>query len=436
MNPLAQELNQIIESSNPFVLEMLSALGKNLYFPKGILSQSAEAKAKAHDLNATIGIATERAGIMHLPSIMQPLGDLTPETSLTYAPSFGLPALRAQWRQSLYQKNPSLADHLISLPVVTCGVTHAVSVFADMWVDPGDVVVLPDMFWGNYQLILNVRKGAELQTYPLFNNSGGFNVEALAQTVKQVAARRRKVIVLLNFPNNPTGYTPTRQEGEQIAALLEETARAGHNVLAVCDDAYFGLFYDERSLSESLFATLSQRHEHLLAVKLDGPTKECYVWGLRVGFITYGIPCITNAAPLYEALEKKTAGAVRGSISNAAHLSQTVILNALQQPQYLAEKDEKYAILKRRATRVQQVLADPRYQTAWEAYPFNSGYFMCLRLKTVAAEPLRQHLLEKYGVGLIALGGHNLRVAFSCLEEEDIPRLFDIILQGITDLTD
>jgi hypothetical protein len=60
---------------------------------------------------------------------------------------------------------------------------------------------------------------------------------------------------------------------------------------------------------------------------------------------------------------------------------------------------------------------------------------MCLRLKTVDAEALRVHLLDKYGVGLIALGPTDLRVAFSCLEEGDVRELFDIVLQGVKDLT-
>lgn len=434
MNPLAQELNTLIEKSNPHVLAMLSSLGRRLYFPKGILSQSAEAKTGAWDLNATIGIATERGGIMHFPSIMQSLGSLTPENSITYAPSFGLPALRKQWQESLYQKNPSLAGKPVSLPVATCGVTHAVSVFADVWVDPQDLVILPDMFWGNYQLILNVRKEAEILTYPLFSTSGGFNLEAFAATLQTAASQRRKLIVMLNFPNNPTGYTPTRQEGARIVEILEDTARSGCNVLAVTDDAYFGLFYDDQSLSESLFAQCCNRHARLLAVKLDGPTKESYVWGLRVGFITYGGLWENEGSGLLEALEKKTAGAIRGSISNASHLSQTLVLNSLQNADNAREKQEKYAILKRRAQEVQRVLSDPKYHPAWEVYPFNSGYFMCIRLKTVPAEALRVHLLNTYGVGLIALGADNLRIAFSCLEESDVARLFDRILQGVKDL--
>ncbi|HAD04865.1 MAG TPA: hypothetical protein DCF93_09690, partial [Desulfuromonas sp.] len=66
MNPLAKELNDLIAQHNPHVVEMLSDLGKNIFFPKGILTQSAEAKDKAHKYNATIGIATENGGPMYL----------------------------------------------------------------------------------------------------------------------------------------------------------------------------------------------------------------------------------------------------------------------------------------------------------------------------------------------------------------------------------
>ncbi|MBU1904059.1 MAG: hypothetical protein KJ573_10765, partial [Proteobacteria bacterium] len=60
MNPIAKDLNRIIRAGNEHVYEMLSEVGKNLFFPKGILSQGAEAKEKAHRFNATIGMATEK----------------------------------------------------------------------------------------------------------------------------------------------------------------------------------------------------------------------------------------------------------------------------------------------------------------------------------------------------------------------------------------
>jgi hypothetical protein len=52
----------------------------------------------------------------------------------------------------------------------------------------------------------------------------------------------------------------------------------------------------------------------------------------------------------------------------------------------------------------------------------------------VDAESLRVHLLNRYGVGLISIGKSDLRIAFSCIEKEDVRELFDIIYQGAKDL--
>ena len=435
MNPIAKKLNLDIEKGNPVLLEMMSDIGRQLFFPKGILSQGAEAKEKAHKINATIGIATERGRTMRFDSVMAAINDIRPEESLTYAPSFGIPALRKKWQESIFEKNSSFSDEKISLPVVTCGITHGISVFADVWVDPGDVVILPDMMWGNYNLILSVRKGAKISKYSIFTENGEFNLKAFKNKIREEAGKNKKLVVILNFPHNPSGYTVTEKEGNKIVEILINQAEAGTNILAVTDDSYFGLFYEEESIKESLFARLCNKNSRLLAVKLDGCTKENFVWGLRIGFITYGCKIEGNPAPVYEALEKKTAGCVRGNISNASHLSQSIVLKSMLSEKYPAEKEEKFMILKKRAERVKEILADAKYKDAWDVHPFNSGYFMCIRLKSVDAERLRVHLLDKYGVGLISIDDKNLRIAFSCVEENDIKELFDIILKGVQDLS-
>jgi len=434
MNPLAEQLNSIIEKGNSHLLEMLSDVGKNLFFPKGILSQGAEAKEKGHRINATVGIATEKGRTMHFPSVMASIEGIPPEESLTYAPSFGIPALRKAWQEALFAKNPSLAGKTISLPVVTCGVTHAISVFSDIWINPGDVVILPDMMWGNYNMVLSVRGGAEISQYSVFSEKSGYNVSAFEKKVREEAEKHQKIVVLLNFPHNPSGYALTKHEGSRIVDVLADLAESGTNVVAAFDDSYFGLFYEDESLKESLFAHLCDMHPRLTAVKLDGATKESFVWGLRIGFITYGCKCEGDSLPVYEALEKKSAGCVRGNISNASHLGQAIVLRSMKDNRNQLEKKEKFEILRKRAMRVKEVLSDPKYEDAWDAYPFNAGYFMCIRLKSADAETLRLHLLEKYGVGLISLGEKNLRIAFSCLEENQIPELFDTILTGIEDL--
>jgi len=238
-----------------------------------------------------------------------------------------------------------------------------------------------------------------------------------------------KKIVLLTFPNNPTGYTPTEEEASQLAECLVQEARKGHPVLALVDDAYFGLVYEPGIFKESLFSLLADAHENLLAVKIDGATKEAYVWGFRVGFLTYGIKGL--APSLAQALEDKTAGAVRATISNAPHLSQSLVFRALSSPEYEIEKKEKFALLKRRYETTKQILnANPQYREVFIPLPFNSGYFMCIQLLNgLEGEKVRQRLLREYDIGVIAFG-NLLRIAFSAVKEETLPLLFDSIYKA------
>jgi aspartate/methionine/tyrosine aminotransferase len=272
-----------------------------------------------------------------------------------------------------------------------------------------------------------------MKKHVTFTEQGGYNTEAFKAELKKTAAEKGKAVVLLNFPNNPSGYTPTVAEGDAIVAAILEVADAGCNVVAVTDDAYFGLFYED-SLKESLFGKLANRHPRVLAIKLDGATKEEYVWGFRTGFITFGATSTEPQAKMLEALEKKTMGIIRAKISNCPHPSQTFVIEALKSPDFLPQKEEKYKVMKGRALKVKQVLDSGKYNDAFVYYPFNSGYFMCLKLKTVDAEKLRVHLLDKYGVGAISTNSTDLRIAFSCIAEENIQELFDIIYQGVKDL--
>ncbi|HBW35451.1 aminotransferase class I/II-fold pyridoxal phosphate-dependent enzyme [Desulfosporosinus sp. BICA1-9] len=429
MNEIAQDLNNQIQQENPFVYELLSELGKNLYYPKGILTQTAEANQKAYRFNATIGIATENGQPMFLPLIQETLNNYGPKDLYPYAPPAGKPELRQLWREKMLQENPSLKDKSFSNPIVTNALTHGLSIVADLFINENDSLVLPDKLWGNYNFIFGVRRGAKNVLFPFYTKDGAFNTAAMREALLS-KRDQGKAVLLLNFPNNPTGYTPNEEEAKEIVEALREVAQQGMNLVVITDDAYYGLFYED-SIKESLFARIANIHPRILAIKVDGATKEDYMWGFRVGFITYASehPAVLNA------LEKKTLGIIRGTISSSSHPAQTFVINALKSSEFLTQKQAKFELLKKRADKVKEVLEHGEYKDAWDYYPFNSGYFMCLKLKGVNSETLRIHLLDHYGVGVISLGEDDVRVTFSCVEEQEVKQLFDLIYQGFQDLS-
>ena len=413
---LAQALNDDLSGGKNAAFSLLSAKGRSAYFPaKGILGQSAEAKGKG--INATIGTAFEEDGS---PLCLECLENmvLLPSTAFLYAPSYGIPELRAKWRDMLYDKNPGLKGKTFSLPVVTNALTHALSVAGQLFLDVGDAVIVPDLYWDNYDLIFEHAYGARLKTFPAFDGSR-FNVAGMK---KALLAEGEKIILLLNFPNNPAGYTATVEEDEAITQAIRQAAEQGKKLVILLDDAYFGLVYEDGVSTESLFSRLVDLHPNVLAVKMDGPTKEDYVWGFRVGFMTFGIQGATPAQ--YKALEAKAAGIVRGTISNSSSLGQYLLLQAYQHPDYAAQKQQKYELLRRRYQAIKGILAaHPEFAASFKPMPFNSGYFMCVKLNGVDPETVRKELLTSFDTGVIVLSGL-IRLAFSSVPTNKLEDLF------------
>jgi len=422
MNPQAVGLNAQLEVEGPIALKLLSEKGRNIFFPhQGIVGQGLDAKNKA--INASIGEGKDDNGDPLCLSSISDLLKIHPAEAFSYASSFGKTALRDHWAKSLRKKNPSLGNTSISHPVVTNAITHGLSVAGYLFVNEGDEILLPHHYWGNYRLIFSEAYGAKLKTFETFEGKGPgarFNLSGLQDAMM---LEGEKKILLLNFPNNPTGYTPAFEESDAIVDIVRSAAKAGKNILIIADDAYFGLVYQSGIDGESLFARLASIHENVVACKVDGATKEDYVWGFRVGFITFAGKGLNSKA--LAVLEDKAAGRVRGSISNDSHLSQSLLLTAYNQPSYKVEKARIYNILKSRYTAVVTELAKhPEYQEQFSPLPFNSGYFMCVELSCGDAEAVRQKLLANYDTGVIALG-HLVRIAYSSLPEAQIPKLFE-----------
>ena len=422
MNALAEQLNATLGP----VADMLSPVGRRIYFPYGgILGQGAE--AKTCNINATIGMAFEEDGS---PLVMDCFAGQTKldRKAFLYAGSFGLLPLREQWRDMQVKKNPSLKGKSFSLPVVTNALTHGLRIAAELFAGPGDQVVVPDLYWDNYSLLFEEACGAKIATFNMFR-AGAFDVAAMKRAL---LAPGDKKILVLNFPNNPTGYTATFEDAKRIVATVKAVAAKGKKIVVVLDDAYFGLVYEKGVHAESLFAEFSDLHRNVLAVKLDGATKEDYVWGLRVGFISFAWKGATDEQ--LQAMAAKAAGDVRSGVSNVTSIGQHLALKAFADPAYAKQKREKYAVLKKRYGIIRRLLKNhPEWRDLFEPMPFNSGYFMCVKPKGVDAEAVRRQLIAKYSTGTIVLSGL-IRLAFSTTPCAKLPTLFSNVAAAVGDV--
>ncbi|MFZ5482102.1 MAG: aminotransferase class I/II-fold pyridoxal phosphate-dependent enzyme [Myxococcota bacterium] len=409
-----RRLNEIIAAGHSGASAMLSPLALRAAMPMGIPQQSAQAAACTR--KATIGQITDGGGRpLALPSLARYFDGLDLKKAFLYAPQAGMPELRAAWARHLGDVG---APH--SIPVVTAGMTHGLSLCAELFTSPDVPLVLAEPYWDNYDVIFTMRTGAPTLAYPYFDADRRFNVRGLADVL---AGLRGPATVLLNFPSNPTGYSPYPDEVETLVRLLADHP---HPLAVVCDDAYAGLFFDPELYGRSLFAELAARLDPGKAVvaKVDGATKELVFFGGRVGFVTFSV-----GGEAGEALVEKTAVLLRGTISSVSAPVQAAVLGALGSPTLAEEQAAVVRVLARRWKALKDALAE----AGVDAYPFNSGCFALVPLAAGQdADEVRLRLIREQSLGVIAVPAANaLRVAFCSVEEADVPDLVARLVKGI-----
>jgi aspartate/methionine/tyrosine aminotransferase len=426
---LARELNDVLRGTTPGAL--LSGMGRRFYFPKGIVAQGAEAKQFSTLANGTLGIATRHKVPLILTALREQIPGLGVDEIVSYTPTAGLPALRELWAAELRRKNPSLENVIVSLPIVVPGLTAGLSMMCDLFLDEGQTLIAANPSWDNYALIAETRRNARLGLVDMFG-ADGIDVSALRAALSR--EETDSVRVILNFPQNPSGYSPTRAEAQEICAVIRETAEKGCKILVFCDDAYFGLRFEEDIEPQSLFAYLADIHENVFAVKIDGATKEDFAWGMRCGFVTFGGKNLSAAH--YDALIRKTMAVIRATVSCSSTVAQNLLLKmyAAGGETLSKEKAAFRSMIEGRYKKARAFVDAKKSHPLLRPMPFNSGYFMSFRCTSIDAEALRQKLLHDYGVGTIAIDAHTLRVTFSSLDDEHIDEVYATIYRAAEEI--
>lgn len=410
-------------------MSFFSKLGENLILPQDVIIQSKETAAIPGAINATIGIATSNKKAMALPSINKVITEINNSEYLPYSPTPGLPKMRELWKEKILADNPSINKDFLSLPMVTTGITQGIDIAANLFSESGDALLLPNLFWQNYAQIYTIKLGNKIYKYNQFDENNEFSISNFKETLYSI--NEDKISLILNFPNNPTGYTPSDVELNSLVDVISTYAKENKNkqLIIVSDDAYFGLFFEKNHKTPTLSATYKlAENENCLIVKLDGITKEFYSWGLRVGFITY----YTKNNELRKILLEKTQGYLRSTTSSPSNLSQQIAVRLLDNKQSLEEKEINDKIIEERYNELKQAISTEQLDQLVRVLPFNSGYFFTIKLPSnINAHEFRLKFLNEYKYGVYSMDDEHIRIAFSCLDKELIPELINKFKQCI-----
>ena len=441
----------------------LSELGKRIFLPDGIFYWSGRAKKEA-EIIGTIGSAFgyERDFIdggsdEWLPCYLKPIKEyssLNVKSIVPYASIGGLADIREIWKKWIVKKSSytdkkkiELLETSITKPIVTQGITNGIFLCGSLLLNPGEIIISPNKRWGNYDNIITKFIGANIKSFDFFKDQK-INIQGLREAMEEVAKKQDKIVVILNFPNNPTGYVPTKTEASDLVdAIKEAQISLKKPIVVLVDDAYEPYVYKEEATEKSIFYDLLELEEDVIPIKLDGISKEFLAYGGRIGFVTIGlkpkwVESEDDMAILKSEVNNKLEGINRSTISNANHFYQAVTQKMFEDvgmDKIIKDREVVRLLLQSRYEKINEELEKVKNPDV-SIDPNAGGFFIFLNLNPskIKASEFADHLLKKYKVGVIPIEKPNnningIRIAYCSIDLEKIPEIVSRISSALND---
>jgi len=196
----------------------------------------------------------------------------------SYTSNMGLLSLRRGIAQYVENKT-GIGYKPESEVLVTVGVSEGLDLAIRALVEPCDEVLYHEPSYVSYNPLIQFAGGVPVAIQTRKENSFRLTRQDLEANISD-----RTKVLLLNYPNNPTGATLTREQVEEIAAFAIE-----HDLIVLTDEIYDELTYDREHFSIISVPGMKER-----TIYLHGFSKAWAMTGWRMGF-TCAPPELTEA---------------------------------------------------------------------------------------------------------------------------------------------
>lgn len=177
----------------------------------------------------------------------------------------------ASYRKKLASYYHNLNIHIDpSQILITTGGSEAILFGFLSCFNPGDEVIMPEPFYGNYN---GFAAETDVTIKPVTATiENGFALPPIEEFEKLITPRTKGIFIC--NPNNPTGYIYSREEIEALGELIKK-----HDLYLFADEVYRGLCYDDHPFFSVMH--LNNLDDHV--VLIDSASKRYNACGLRVG---------------------------------------------------------------------------------------------------------------------------------------------------------
>ena len=171
---------------------------------------------------------------------------------------------------SIYNKRMYNINYNKDEILTTVGASEAIDLIARVTLESGDEVIIPTPCYVSYAPCVTLQ-GANVVYYPLSSEE---NFKINPSKLKEYITPKTKMLIL-NFPNNPTGAILEKDILEDISKIVIE-----HDILVVSDEIYAELTYDKKHISIASIPNMKER-----TLVLNGFSKAFSMTGWRLGYI-------------------------------------------------------------------------------------------------------------------------------------------------------
>lgn len=203
---------------------------------------------------------------------------------VVYGPNLGIAPLREAISNRLKKKHGveyAPANQII----VTVGGSEAIDLAVRGIIDSGDEVLIVEPCFVCYAPLVELAGGVAVPIPTRIENNFKLTVEDLKDKVTE-----RTKMLILPFPNNPTGAIMTREDLEPIAEFLR-----GTNIMVLSDEIYSELTYGRTHCSIIELPDMAER-----TIYVNGFSKAYAMTGWRLGYVAAPEPIISQIFKIHQ----------------------------------------------------------------------------------------------------------------------------------------
>ena len=201
-----------------------------------------------------------------------------------YTANAGLLELRCAISKYLERKYNLKYDPKSEI-IVTVGGSEAIDLCIRAVVDPGDEVLVVEPSFVCYKPIVDIMHGVPV----VIETKPEDNFKLTAEALRAKITDKTKLLIL-PFPNNPTGAIMTRPELEAIAEVLR-----GTNILVLTDEIYSELTYHGKHVSIAEIDGMQER-----TIYVNGFSKAFAMTGWRLGYLAGPKPLVSQMLKIHQ----------------------------------------------------------------------------------------------------------------------------------------